>query len=307
MTSTGTPLVSILIPAYNEPDLLEIALKSAIAQTYSRTEIVICDDSTDDRVKEMLEPYLAEHANIRYFRNEKQLREDNFNRCIERANGEYINFLCHDDRFHPDKIRRMVGWLNLPDVALVTSYRQRIDVAGNPLPDIAATSRLSWVDTIIPNTVLADHCLKHVVNPIGEPTTVLFRKRDLKEPFGYYRGNKYVPINDLATWMQLLAKGRAAYIADPLSSFRQHGGQGQFNPNMIIPAVEQWYRLIRDSRLDGFLRSDEDFRTALIHHRRQCDWIVRMAVDGGHHELLERYRANDVMGEMARLIGEKGS
>lgn len=207
MTSTGTPLVSILIPAYNEPDLLEIALQSALAQTYSNMEIVICDDSTDDRVEEMLVPYLEKHANIRYFRNEKQLREDNFNRCIEHANGEYINFLCHDDRFHPDKIRRMAGWLNLPDVALVTSYRQRIDGFGNPLPDIAATSRLSWVDTVIPNTVLADHCLKHVVNPIGEPTTVLFRKRDLKEPFGYYHGKKYVPINDLATWMQLLSKG----------------------------------------------------------------------------------------------------
>ena len=46
------PKVSILIPAYNRPHYLELALKSALNQTYENIEIIISDDSTNDEVKQ---------------------------------------------------------------------------------------------------------------------------------------------------------------------------------------------------------------------------------------------------------------
>ncbi len=68
------PKVSILIPAYNRPHYLKLALKSALNQTYENIEIIISDDSTNDEVKAMqCQPYLKEHECITYVKNENPL------------------------------------------------------------------------------------------------------------------------------------------------------------------------------------------------------------------------------------------
>jgi glycosyltransferase involved in cell wall biosynthesis len=297
------PLVSILIPAYNRPHLLELALQSALNQTYPHTEIIICDDSTNDEVQNLLAPYLTKHPRIRYFRNEQNLRENNFLRCLELSSGAYINFLNDDDLFHPDKLQKMVNWLiSRPDVTLVTSYRKRIDEWGELLPDIASTAKIFEEDVILNGMALGNFCLKSCMNVIGEPTTVLFRRSDLTELFGHYHGNKYICINDFATWLHLLSKGNAVYITEPLSYFRQHPAQNQNDLNMVVPAIEQWYRLIQDSRKDGFLSSELDYKTAIIHHLRQCTHILQMVVDANRTEMLQNYPVESVISQCVQSV-----
>ena len=60
------PLVSILIPAYNQVQHLENALISALNQTYTNIEIIICDDSTTDDVEKLINHYLQKYKNIKY-------------------------------------------------------------------------------------------------------------------------------------------------------------------------------------------------------------------------------------------------
>jgi glycosyltransferase involved in cell wall biosynthesis len=52
------PLVSILIPTHNRPEYFEIALKSALAQSYENFEVVVSDNSSDDLTARRIEPYL---------------------------------------------------------------------------------------------------------------------------------------------------------------------------------------------------------------------------------------------------------
>ncbi len=299
----GMPLVSILIPAYNRPHLLELALQSALNQTYPHTEIIICDDSTHDGVQHMIAPYLTKHPRIRYFRNEQNLRENNFLRCLELASGEYINFLNDDDLFHPDKLLKMVNWLmSRPDVTLVTSYRKQIDERGEPLPDLASTAKIFKEDVILDGIAFGNICLKSCMNVIGEPTTVLFRKSDLTESFGHYHGNKYICINDFATWIHLLSKGNAVYITEPLSYFRKHPAQNQNDLNMVVPAIEQWHRLIQDARKDGFLSSEQDYKTALIHHMRQCTYFLQTVVDADRTEMLRNSNVESVIAQCVQSV-----
>lgn len=63
------PLVSVVIPAYNRPDTLKIEIDSVLEQTYPNIEIIICDDSSDDRVQKMLDPYLGSNPKIKYYKN----------------------------------------------------------------------------------------------------------------------------------------------------------------------------------------------------------------------------------------------
>ncbi|MFC7560690.1 glycosyltransferase family 2 protein [Paenibacillus farraposensis] len=106
------PLVSVVIPAYNRPHTLKIAIDSVLEQTYPNIEIIICDDSTTNEVQEMLkDSYLDSFSQIKYYKNEKNLFLGNWHKCFDLASGEYINYLMDDDIFHKEKIARMIYFL----------------------------------------------------------------------------------------------------------------------------------------------------------------------------------------------------
>lgn len=253
------PLVSVLIPTYNRANYLEIALQSALDQTYQNIEIIICDDSTNDDSKRMLISYLKMHPQIHYYNNGGNLGEyglNNFKKCIQFASGEYINFLNDDDIFYPEKIERMMEYLKDKTISLVTSRRSRIDANGNLLPDIRATSPITTVDSIYKGKELGKRMILQKINFIGEPTTVLFRKRDV-EIFGMFMGRQYHCNFDMASWLSLMLKGNCAYIAEILSSFRVHRDQsGSINEVHKLGLRELEY-LQEDGLKSGFLLEDE--------------------------------------------------
>ena len=92
-------LVSICIPAYKQPALLERCLDSISKQSYNPVEIHISDDTPDDSVKIIVEKF-AHELNISYHQNLKPLGSpQNWNAAINRAKGKYVLLLHHDDFF----------------------------------------------------------------------------------------------------------------------------------------------------------------------------------------------------------------
>lgn len=256
------PLVSVLIPAYNRPHYLELALRSVLKQTYPNIEIIVSDDSTNSDVKTMITPYLRRYEQIKY--SENKHRRNNFERCLELSSGEYINYLMDDDLFSETKIEKMMGcFLNHKDLTLVTSSKRIINAEGKLIIRFPSGELFFNEDFIIEGKLLGDQALKRCLNVIGEPTTVLFKKEYLEGPFGLYRGRIYTYLNDLATWIHIMSKGKAAFIKEELSSFRVHSGQNQKKPEFMILAIKEWFRLLKNSRKDGFLSKDEDYTQAL--------------------------------------------
>jgi glycosyltransferase involved in cell wall biosynthesis len=95
--------VSILIPTYNQPLLLKRALDSITDQNFKDFEVVITDDSTDTRVRDVAHSF-RNLLDIRYYYNLVRLGSPaNWNEGIRRASGDYIKFLHHDDRFIGDE------------------------------------------------------------------------------------------------------------------------------------------------------------------------------------------------------------
>ncbi|KAB3526640.1 glycosyltransferase [Alkaliphilus serpentinus] len=242
------PLVSILIPAYNQTKYLKEALESAINQTYSNIEIIIGDDSTTNVVEEFIKPYLSQYSNITYFRNQREEMDyglSNVIRLMAECKGEYINFLFHDDVFHITKIEKMMKFFTTRrDISLVTSHRQLIDEEGKFLPDNGATQRLFDKDTIIDGHQLSLFCLENLTNFIGEPSTVLFKRTLLDEGFGFINGHLYLNISDLSTWIALLKKGNAVYISESLSYFREHNSQNSKKNEIYLIGICNWKEII---------------------------------------------------------------
>lgn len=158
----------------------------------------------------------------------------------------------------------MSYYLKYEDITLVTSFREVIDEHGKILPSIPPTMCLYNKDTIIDGKLLINYVLTNTLNVIGEGTTVLFRKKDLKEKFGTYMGKKYCCLNDVATWMSLLAKGKAVYITEGLSYFRLHPNQNSRTLDIVFTALREWLDLIIDSKKRWFFRSCRSFKSGFI-------------------------------------------
>lgn len=98
MSGSQTPLVSIMIPCFNQAQYLEEAVNSALAQTYGNLEVVISDDGSSDETPQIAQQW-ANHEKVRYFRNEPNLgRVKNYRETLfNRAQGTYVLNLDGDD------------------------------------------------------------------------------------------------------------------------------------------------------------------------------------------------------------------
>lgn len=110
-TVPDEPLVSIVIPVYNGARYLAEAVDSALGQTYRDKEVVVVNDgSRDDGATEAVAKAYGDR--IRYLSKENGGVATALNMGIERAEGDYISWLSHDDAYPPDKVERQVTFLN---------------------------------------------------------------------------------------------------------------------------------------------------------------------------------------------------
>ena len=232
----GEPLVSIVIPAYRE-HFFRASLSSALRQSYGSVEVLVCDDSRGEAIRGIVREHEGD-TRVRYLSNPSTLgSRANYRQGLVEARGEFIKFLNDDDTLRPTCVERLLGaFRHTPDVVLATSHRQRIDELDRPLPDQAATMPIVDDDAVIAGHSLANVMLMTGLNVVGEPSTVLFRKRELEDlapDYFRFRGEQGRGAVDMTIWSTLLLKGDAVYLRESLSTFRIHAGQQQSDAQTV--------------------------------------------------------------------------
>ncbi len=127
------PVVSIIIPAYNQAHYLACAVRSALAQTLPEWEAIVVDDASTDNTREVFASF--KDARLRYIYQANQGLSGARNTGVRVAKGEYLAFLDSDDELTPEFLRTCVEALRA-DRALgaVHTATLFIDQAGNVLP-----------------------------------------------------------------------------------------------------------------------------------------------------------------------------
>ena len=89
-SSSKSPLVSIMIPTFNQAQFVGDAIESIISQTYDNLEIIVLDDHSQDSTEKVVKGYDDER--IRYIKNEENLgRVNNYrNGLYNHAKGEWV-------------------------------------------------------------------------------------------------------------------------------------------------------------------------------------------------------------------------
>lgn len=277
------PLVSVIIPTFNRAKFFKEALESVLNQTYRNFEIVVSDDSTNDDTEILIQPYLEKYPCIKYFRNKGFTSHDNWNflRAYNNPKAEYVNWLMDDDLFYPRKLEVMVEvYRNNPDVSLVTSAKGIIDANGNFIGRTQGIFGQKLNQNIKIDGEEAGRLLFEADNSIGEPTTVLIRKKFLRNNDLCWLDNEtgWVSLVDVSTWLQLLTQGNLFWCVEPLSAYRSHAGQGTnfsytsslFGLNYAKYIKEAWERKI-------FIKTEDDFRKIVASRLFSCANTLKMA------------------------------
>lgn len=213
MTSS---LVSVVIPSYNYGQFVTEAVESALAQTYSRVEVIVVDDGSRDDTWARLVPY---EGKIRYIYQNNAGLSAARNTGIEAARGEYVALLDADDLFHPRKLEwQMACFEAHPDVALVAS-----DSFSDPDPQ--------WKDVTVPPRWEPVSLTTIVTKPRFAPSSVVIRKSCFGEVGLFDPALRSVEDRDM--WIRIAAQGRMILLRAPLCWYRIHGGSMSHNPGRM--------------------------------------------------------------------------
>jgi glycosyltransferase involved in cell wall biosynthesis len=109
-------LASIIIDNYNYARFLNQAIDSALGQTYSNTEVIVVDDGSTDRSREVIASY---DVHVIPVLKENGGMASTYNAGFEASKGEIIFFLDSDDILHPTAVERALELFEDPKVAKV--------------------------------------------------------------------------------------------------------------------------------------------------------------------------------------------
>jgi len=242
MLKPAEPLVSVCIPVYNCDRYIGQAIESVLSQTYPNLELVIINDDSTDQTLDVVRSYLD--PRIRVVMNERRLgHQDNWNKALTEARGEFLKLLPADDLLYPDCLRRELEILAAPEnkgVALVCCSRDVIDSRGKVLLKRSFKSKKARVN----GSQAIRASIRAGTNLIGEPGAVLLRSEDARQA-GLFDA-RYFYVIDLDYWRRLLARGDLYIIPDVLCAFRV--AKGSASVSVAASQSRDFRRFIRELR-----------------------------------------------------------
>src|ERR1700744_4924958 len=105
----SSPLVSVLMTAYNRENYIAAAIESVLASTHTNLELIVVDDISKDRTVEVVRELAAKDSRIRIFVNDRNLGDYvNRNQAASYARGKYLKYVDCDDYIYPWGLQLLV-------------------------------------------------------------------------------------------------------------------------------------------------------------------------------------------------------
>ena len=210
--STSTPLVSVIIPTYNDGAYLCEAIESVLAQTYQNCEIIVVDDGSSIDPK----PMLCKYMNcIQYIYKENGGPGSARNVGIQNSKGAYLAFLDSDDLWLPRKLEMQVErFQNDPGSGVVFTDQCIFDETG-------IQSRTEKQKCNIHEGMVFEELFS--CNFVGMSTVMI--KRECVHRVGMFdEGSEISTVVDINYSLRLARYFLFGYVDEVLVKYRLHGG-----------------------------------------------------------------------------------
>lgn len=253
---TETPLISIIVPSYNQGTYIRETIDSALEQDYRPIEILVIDGASTDDTCRVLRSYEGT-AEVRWWSEPDRGVVDAVNKGFARARGEIIAVQSSDDLYVPGAFSAIVtAFAENPDAALIYGDVEYIDSASR------VTGR-----TALPPFDLHEYIAK--LSFVPQPSA-FFQSSALRDTGPWREEVSYAA--DAEFFLRLAVRSEVRKIDRVLARYRYHDAQRD-KERLRVPrdwaiAIEPWTR-------------DPDRRVRRL--ARGGIWMVRHHYTAPHH------------------------
>ena len=205
--TVGEPLISVVIPCFNQAQYLREAVESVVEQTYRNVEIIIVDDGSPDHTKQVVADLVVQYPKekIKLLEQNNQGLSASRNNGIRMAGGEYILPLDADDKIKKPFLETCINKLrDNPEIQIVAVHLQ----------EFGESSRaIACGDPVLERVAVANQ-----INYCS-----LFPK-SLWQKVGGYKPSMRWGYEDWDFWISCLEAGAPiAVVPEPLFLYRKRG------------------------------------------------------------------------------------
>lgn len=254
------PKVSVLIPTYNYAHILDVTIQSVLNQTFTDFELIIVDNCSKDNTVEVVQKYLND-TRVSFYKNDSNIGlTGNWNRCLELAKGQYIKYLCADDKFHPQILEKYIPIMdNNPNVSIMSCYRQEFD--HNGLKRKVVHPPFNGIKN---GKEVIFEMMQKDQNYLGDPTRPMIRRSNLSVgPF-----KKFEYVTDWEMWVRHLLVGDCYVLPEILAYGRKHEGQQQVRCKKLSISHLEMYQLYKAIQMG-------DYGVTFPKHKDAIDVLVK--------------------------------
>ena len=235
------PLVTVVIPCYNQAHFLGEAIESVLSQSYKHFELIVVDDGSTDESSEVASRY----EGVRLIRQENRGLAGARNRGLGEAKGEYVVFLDADDRLLPGALEAGLRCFEAhPECAFVSGQSRRIAADGTLLSP--------WQ----PPHVEGDHYLALLrSNYIGMHAAVMYRRGVFDDVGGF--DVSLSACEDYELYLRIARRFPVQRHDQEVAEYRQHVANRSHEPALnLTSALRTLYRQRK------FTKSNKHYRKA---------------------------------------------
>ena len=206
-----TPLVSVVVTAYNSAQYICDTLNSVYAQTYKNFEVIVADDGSTDQTRHLV---TERFPKVRYVYKPNGGQPTARNLGINNANGALIAFVDSDDLWLPTKLEKQVSVFQDNNSAMwcycdCQNIEESPEIPGN---------RFSQDSKPYSGEVL-EHLFLH--NFIPSPTIII--RREVFDIIGLW-DETVQRAEDWNMWLRIAAQYPIHYVDQVLALYRRHAG-----------------------------------------------------------------------------------
>ena len=115
-------MISVIVPVYNVEEYLEQCLDSIQCQTYTYIEVILVNDGSTDRSKEICERYCKKDSRFKLVNQENKGLSGARNRGMSESKGEFISFVDSDDVIKEDMLEQLMKQMTSEDIDIVECW-----------------------------------------------------------------------------------------------------------------------------------------------------------------------------------------
>lgn len=276
----ATPLVSVIVCAYNAEAFISETLQSLIAQTYPHMEIVVVDDGSSDRtaaiVQSMAKPIIyhyQKNAGISAARNTG----------IRLCSGDLICFFDADDLMPPDRIAVQVDFMHrYPDVGVVFSdYRNFSGHGEAEQTHFETCPQLQAQVKGQSEVILTNVCAILANENFGIAGTPMMRRILLSQVQGF--DTHLRSCEDFHFYFRLARFSRVGVINRVGMLRRMHANNLSRNWRQMLTSGVQCYSMLRDNESDHHVKQ-------LLNAQVAVNWFSLARNEANHNEYVAAFK-----------------